>query len=197
MTAERSTRGDGDARDRQAAGRFIEQFTSVLIEAGIPRMPARVFAALLASDEGRMTAGELCELIQASPAAVSGGVRYLMTVEMVRREGEPGSRRHYYRVPENVWEDLVGNRDKVMARWTAVLRDGIELLGADTPAGERLTDSVQYFEFITAELPRIRARWEHHKAALAREAADRGEFQGEDRGERAGGAIGGRGTGPH
>ncbi len=170
MTADRLTH-DGDAgRDQHAVGRFIEQFTSVLIETGIPRMPARVFAALLASDTGRMTAAELCDQIQASPGAVSGGVRYLMTVEMVRREGEPGSRRHYYRVPENVWEDLVGNRDRIMARWTSVLRNGVELLGADTPAGARLADSVQYFEFVSAELPRVRARWEEHKAALTRAA---------------------------
>ena len=44
------------------------------------RMPARVFAALLASDDGALTSAELGEQLQVSPAAVSGAVRYLAQV---------------------------------------------------------------------------------------------------------------------
>ena len=164
-------------------GRFIERFASVLTEAGIPRMPARVFAALLASDSGRLTAAELAGLLQASPAAVSGGVRYLIGVGMVSREGEPGSRRHHYRVPDNVWDEVISSRDRLMTRWTSVLREGIGLLGADTPAGARMTESVQYFEFVSAELPRVVVRWQQHKALLDADRADRAG--GADRAGRA------------
>ena len=157
---------DPGPRESGAVGRFVERFASVLVEAGIPRMPARVFAALLATDSGKLTAAELAERLQASPAAVSGGVRYLIGVGMVSREAEPGSRRHHYRVPDNVWDEVVTGRDRLMARWTSVLREGVELLGQDTPAGARLADSVQYFEFVSAELPRVMARWQEHKAAL-------------------------------
>ncbi len=155
-------------RDDEAVGKFIERFASVLVEAGIPRMPARVFAALLAQDSARLTAAELSDRLRASPAAVSGGVRYLIGVGMVRREGEPGSRRHHYRIPDNVWDELVRGRDRIMERWTAALREGIDLLGADTPAGARMADSVDYFEFVTAELPRVVARWQEHKASMNR-----------------------------
>jgi len=161
------------AADSEALHRFTERFASVLVDAGIPRMPARVFSVLLSSDSGRMTAAELAEQLQASPAAVSGGVRYLIGVGMISREGKPGSRRHYYRIPENVWQEVVSGRDRLMERWTAVLRDGIGLLGRDTPAGARLADSVEFFEFVTAELPRVLARWQEHKAAL-----DRGTLAG-------------------
>lgn len=160
----------GPARDEAAVSRFVERFAAVLVEAGIPRMPARVFAALLAADSGRLTAAELSGQLQASPAAVSGGVRYLIGVGMVSREGEPGSRRHHYRVPDHVWDEVVSGRDRVLARWVIVLREGIAVLGEDTPAGVRLADSVQYFEFVAAELPRVLARWREHKAALDRAA---------------------------
>jgi DNA-binding transcriptional regulator GbsR (MarR family) len=153
-------------REQEAVGRFVERFASVLLEAGIPRMPARVFAALLATDSGKLTAAELAERLQASPAAVSGGVRYLIGVGMVSRESEPGSRRHHYRVPDNVWDEVITGRDRLMVRWTSVLREGVELIGQDTPAGARLADSVEYFEFVSAELPRVMARWQEHKAAL-------------------------------
>lgn len=170
--AERGRRHEGEElagkRDREAVSRFVERFASVLVEAGIPRMPSRVFAALLATDSGRLTAAELSEQLQASPAAVSGGVRYLIGVGMVSKEGEPGSRRNHYQVPDSVWDEVITGRDRLMARWSAVLRDGIDIVGADTPAGARLADSVEYFEFVGAELPRVLARWQEHKAALSR-----------------------------
>lgn len=149
-----------------AVGKFIERFAAELVEAGIPRMPSRVFAALLAEDSGKLTAAELSERLQASPAAVSGGVRYLIGVGMVRREGEPGSRRHHYRVPDNVWDEVLKQEDRMMLRWTAALREGIALLGADTPAGARMADSVDFFEFVSAELPRIVARWQERRVGV-------------------------------
>ena len=159
---------DYQLADQEALGRFVERFASVLVEAGIPRMPARVFSALLASDEGSLTAADLSEQLKASAAAVSGGVRYLIGVGMVSREGEPGSRRHHYRIPADVWDLVISGRDRLIVRWSAVLRDGMDLVGRDTPAGARMADSVQYFEFVSAELPRVQARWQEYKAASGR-----------------------------
>ena len=53
----------------------VERFTSLLVTSGVGRMPARVYSAVLCSDDGRLTAGELAEALQISPAAVSGAVR--------------------------------------------------------------------------------------------------------------------------
>jgi predicted transcriptional regulator len=146
-------------RDEKAVGRFVEDLASALTEMGVPRMPARVFAALLTTDSGRLTAADLATNLQVSPAAVSGAVRYLIQIGMVRRESEPGSRRHYYRAPDNVWDEVIGIRDHLMARWTGVLRDGVEVLGADTPAGERVAESVRFFEFVSSELPGVIRKW--------------------------------------
>jgi len=165
--------GGGDTGRDVAVARFVERFAAVLVEAGVPRMPARVFAALLVAESGRLSAAELAGQLRASPAAVSGGVRYLTGVGMVTREGEPGSRRHLYLVPDDVWNQVVSSRDRLMTRWAAVLREGVELLGADTEAGARMADSVQYFEFVSAELPRVQARWLEYRAARDGGAASR------------------------
>jgi predicted transcriptional regulator len=159
------------ARDERAVARFVEDLASALTEMGVPRMPARVFAALLTTDAGRLTAAELAASLQVSPAAVSGAVRYLSQIGMVRRESEPGSRRHYYRAPDNVWDEVIGIRDRLMARWTGVLREGVEILGADTPAGERVADSVRFFEFVSTELPSVIGRWRERRPARNEEAA--------------------------
>jgi len=153
-----------DGRDRERVLAFIERFASLQIESGIPRMPARVFAALLATDSARMSAAELADLLEASPAAISGGVRYLTMVGLADREGEPGSRRQFYRVPENVWSELMRIRDRLLGRWAAVFREGADILGADTPAGLRMADSVDYFEFVNSELSALTARWQERKA---------------------------------
>jgi DNA-binding transcriptional regulator GbsR (MarR family) len=158
-------------RDDEAVRRFVEDFASALAEMGVPRMPARVFVALLTSDSGRLTAAELAARLHASPAAMSGAVRYLIQTGLVRREGEPGSRRHYYRVPDDVWDELSTIRNRAMARGTAVLREGVPILGADTPAGARIAESVRYFEFVSAELPLVITRWRERKAALDSQAS--------------------------
>jgi predicted transcriptional regulator len=158
-------------RNDEAVRRFVEDFASALAEMGVPRMPARVFVALLTSDSGRLTAAELAARLRASPAAMSGAVRYLIQTGLVRREGEPGSRRHYYRVPDDVWDELSTIRNRAMARWTAVLREGVPVLGADTPAGARIAESVRYFEFVSAELPLVITRWRERKAALDGQAS--------------------------
>jgi len=153
------------ARDQAAVSRFVEDFALALVEMGVPRMPARVFAAVLTSDSGRLTAAELAATLRASPAAVSGAVRYLIQLGMVRREGEPGSRRHYYRAPDNVWGEVIGIRDHLMARWTGVLREGVHVLGAGTPAGARVAESARFFEFVSSELPLVIARWQESRGA--------------------------------
>ena len=165
-TRARRASDPGGARDDEAVSRFIEDFASALVEMGVPRMPARVFVALLTSDSGRLSAAELAATLRASPAAMSGAVRYLIQVGLVRRESEPGSRRHFYRVPDNVWDELIRIRDRLMARWTGVLREGIKILGADTPAGARVAESVRYFEFVSSELPLVIEKWRAHRAAL-------------------------------
>jgi len=149
---------------------YLERFSSVLVAAGIPPMPARVFAALLVADSGRLSAAELAEVLRVSPAAVSGGVRYLIQVGLVHKERVPGSRRDYYRMPDDVWSDMFKLRDQVMQRWAALVREAVELLGPDTPAGARLAEHATFFEFVSRELPEVLKRWDEYRAGGARPA---------------------------
>jgi DNA-binding transcriptional regulator GbsR (MarR family) len=151
-------KAEGD-RDREAVLRFIERFASALMDAGMPRMPARVFVALLASDSGRLTAAEMAEVLHVSPAAISGALRYLQQVNMLTRERRPGSRRDHYRLLDDSWYEMTLRREQVMARWIAAGTEGIDVLGPDTPAGRRMTESVEFFEFVRAELPALLERW--------------------------------------
>ncbi|CAM5489690.1 GbsR/MarR family transcriptional regulator [Streptomyces pilosus] len=149
----------GTARDPEAVSRFVEHFAAQLVEAGLPRMPARVFGALLASDTGVLTSAELGERLRISPAAVSGAVRYLAQQHMVSREREPGSRRERYRVHGDQWYEALTNREAVIRRWEDALREGVTSLGADSPAGRRLAETLAFFEFMEKEFRALMARW--------------------------------------
>ena len=153
-------------RDEQAVSRFVERFASALLEAGMPRMPTRAFAALLATDSGVLTAAELADALQVSPAAVSGAMRYLTQLNLASREREPGSRRDRFRVHDDAWYEASVRRDQLLVRWEDALREGIAVLGRDTPAGVRMAETLAFFEFVGEELPQLLQRWRARRTAL-------------------------------
>jgi hypothetical protein len=69
-------------------------------------------------------------------------------------------------MPDDVWNDMFRLRDQVMQRWAALVREGIDLLGPDTPAGARLAGHAAFFEFVSGELPAVIKRWDEYRAGL-------------------------------
>jgi DNA-binding transcriptional regulator GbsR (MarR family) len=154
------------ARNRDAAvARFVERFAAILQDSGVPPMPARVFVALLSTDSGSLTAAQLAERLQASPAAISGAVRYLVQVSLIGREREPGSRRDRYRVWDDAWYEATLRREHLLARWEESAREGIEVLGAGTAAGQRMAESQAFFAFLRREMPALLERWREERDA--------------------------------
>ena len=119
--------------------RFVESFASGLVEAGMPQMPALAFVALLATDEGGLTAEELATQLQVSRAAISGAIKYLDHVGLITRERQPGTRRQRYVLESPTWYELVSRRERLLDRWIATAGDGVDALGPETPAGQRCT----------------------------------------------------------
>nr|WP_156131591.1 MarR family transcriptional regulator [Amycolatopsis methanolica] len=152
-------------RDEEAVRRYVERLALVLNQLGIQRMAARVFAALVVTDDSRLTAAELAENLQVSPAAVSGAVRYLEQVGLVEREREPGSRRDHFRVLDDMWFASLRKRDRLMEMWRDAAEEGVDAVGADTPAGRRLADMRDFLSFIIRELPLLLERWEKERAS--------------------------------
>jgi DNA-binding transcriptional regulator GbsR (MarR family) len=144
---------------RQAELRFVEDFALLLTETGVPRMPARVFACVLADDSGGLTAGELAERLRVSPAAISGAVRWLMQMHLLTRAREPGARRDHYRMRDDQWYEATVFKTAALRRFEDVLAEGVELLGPDRPAGRRLRETQEFFAFFREELPTLLERW--------------------------------------
>jgi DNA-binding transcriptional regulator GbsR (MarR family) len=143
----------------------VEHLGGALADAGLARLPARVFAALMATEDGRLTASEIATMLDISPAGVSGAVRYLTQVRMIRRERERGSRRDVYVVMDDAWHDMLMQSDQAyrpILEALAVARGAVE---EGTRAWERMQLSVEFLEFITREMGGIAERWDEYKAA--------------------------------
>lgn len=124
---------------------------------GFPRMPARVIMALTVSDEGTLTSAELAARLDASPAAISGAVRYLQTIGVIRAATVPGTRKHVYSLPPIPWyastltQDRYGHIVEVLETALGEMPDG--------GARDRIAEMADFFRFLQTEMPRLWARW--------------------------------------
>ena len=145
---------------------FVERMGGCLTAAGLARLPSRIFAALLADPDGRMTAAEIGSELHVSPASVSGAVRYLDGVGMIRREREPGTRRDVFVVDDDAWRDTLLHADRVYAPMIAELDRALADLPADDPARRRIAISREFLGFVTQEMGAMSQRWQERVAEL-------------------------------
>jgi DNA-binding transcriptional regulator GbsR (MarR family) len=150
----------------EARRAFAERMGAALASAGLARLPSRIFAALLADPDGRMTAAELGSTLRVSPASVSSAVRYLDGVGMIRREREPGTRRDVFVVDDDAWRDTLLQADRVYAPMVAELERALTTLPADDPARRRIAISRAFMGFVSEEMGLMSQRWQERLAEL-------------------------------
>ncbi|MGH3735257.1 MAG: GbsR/MarR family transcriptional regulator [Micromonosporaceae bacterium] len=156
-----------DSEQHQALLRYVERFAMVFAESGIPRMPARVFAYVLAEDAERYTAAELAEGLQVSPASISGAVRYLLQVGLLTREREPGARADHYRIfDEDVWGTITRQRIPVLEVYEQAAAEADEVLPAGSLGARRMRETREFFAFLRREQPKMMDRWAEHRRTL-------------------------------
>jgi DNA-binding transcriptional regulator GbsR (MarR family) len=158
----------GTKRDEDAVRRYVESLGLALSQIGMQRMPARVFAALMTTDEGKLTAADLAAQLSVSPAAVSGAVRYLEQIGLVAKEREPGERRDHYRLFDDLWYATFLKRDRMIVMWRDAAENGIDALGEDSPAGQRLAEMRDFLSFMQEELNGMYERWHELREAKNR-----------------------------
>lgn len=153
--------GVADGRDEEAARHFIEQMAMLFADWGFPRMSARVLITLMAAEERGLTAGELADRLAASPAAISGAVRYLAQVGLVTRESVLGSRSDLYLLPDDAWYTGTATKQALFAQLIAATDKGIGPLGGPgTKAGARMAEMRDFFAFAQQEMAGVLEKWQ-------------------------------------
>ena len=156
---------DDAGRDEEVL-RFAERFSLVIRDSGVPPMPARVLAYVLADDADRYTAKELQDALGVSAAGISGAVRWLVQARLLTRDREPGTRSDVYVLDDaDLWSPIVTTELEALGAWEKVVADGVDAVGADSPGGRRLRESQEFFAYVRAELPRLLEGWQAHREA--------------------------------
>ena len=139
-------------RDPAQVGEFVEQFAALMVQTGMPRMAARVFARLVTTDSGRLTAAELVGQLQVSPASVSKAIAYLEPMDLVRRERDPRRSRDLYVIDDDVWLRTWLTSARTNAMWAEAAQRGVDIFDAVTPAGARLLQMSRFFSQLSDDM---------------------------------------------
>ncbi|MFJ6522629.1 helix-turn-helix domain-containing protein [Streptomyces filamentosus] len=143
----------GDGRDAEAVRDYEEAFAAVFMQSGLPRMTARVLAALYATDAGSLTAGELAERLQVSPGSISKSVAFLEGQSLIRRERDD-RRRERYIVDDELWYQSMIAAAKANEQMVVIARQGVAVLGPGTPAAARLENVARFMDFVSEGIVR-------------------------------------------
>lgn len=155
-----------DAHPPSPAAAAAERLGAAFAESGMARMPARVLAAAMVDEDGRMTAAELADFLGVSAASVSGAVRILGQLGLLRRERERGSRRDVYVVDDDAWHQAVSQRDQLYAPMIQALGIAAGQLEKGSVAHRRLVLAREFLMFVQEQFGTILDRWEDRKREL-------------------------------
>jgi DNA-binding transcriptional regulator GbsR (MarR family) len=140
-------------RDPEAVREFEEAFTTLFMQSGVPRIGAGVLTCLFTTDAGSVTAAELARRLEVSPASVSKAISFLEGQGLVRREPGEG-RRERYVADNDVWYQSMISTARSNAQMAETARQGVSVLGRDTPAAERLENIARFMDFVSESLIR-------------------------------------------
>jgi DNA-binding transcriptional ArsR family regulator len=140
-------------RDPEAVREYEEAFTAVMVASGLPRMMARVMVCLYTTDAGSLTASELAQRLQVSPASISKAITVLESQELVRRERDE-RRRDRYVVDDDIWYQSMVASVRANAQVVETARQGVAVLGPGTPAAIRLEHAARFLDIVGESMAR-------------------------------------------
>ncbi|MFD3684773.1 helix-turn-helix domain-containing protein [Nocardiopsis sp. NPDC058631] len=140
-------------RDAEAVREYEEAFAAVFIQTGLPRMSARVLVSLHTADAGSLTASELVQRLQVSPASVSKATTFLESQGLIRRERDE-HRRERYVVDADVWYQSMIASAQAHTYLVEVAQQGVGVLGPGTPAAARLENIARFVDFVRESIVR-------------------------------------------
>ncbi|BCY15496.1 helix-turn-helix domain-containing protein [Actinoplanes sp. L3-i22] len=137
-----------DGRDAAAVRAYEETLTEIFIQSGLAKMMSRVLACLYISDGGSLTAADLVQRLEVSPATISKSIAFLESQELVRRVRDD-RRRERYSVDNELWYQSTIASAQANVRLAEIARQGGSVLGPDSPAAVRLMNIARFLDFVS------------------------------------------------
>jgi DNA-binding transcriptional regulator GbsR (MarR family) len=140
-------------RDAEAVAEYEETLTTVLMASGVPKMAARVLTCLFTTDAGSLTASQLAQHLQVSPASISKAITFLESQSLVRRERDE-RRRDRYVVDDELFYQATIASARANDQLVEIARQGVAVLGPHTLAATRLENVARFLDFISESITR-------------------------------------------
>ncbi|MFJ8577383.1 helix-turn-helix domain-containing protein [Micromonospora sp. NPDC093277] len=140
-------------RNAEAVTEYEETLTTVLMASGLPKMMARVLTCLFTTDAGSLSASQLAQHLQVSPASISKAISYLESQSLVRRERDE-RRRDRYVVDDELFYQATIASARSNDQLVETARQGVAILGPHTPAATRLENIARFLDFISESITR-------------------------------------------
>ena len=137
----------------EAVAEYEETLTTVLMASGVNRMAARILTCLFTTDAGSLTASQLAQRLQVSPASISKAIAFLESQSLVRRERDD-RRRDRYIVDDELFYQATIASARANDQLVATARQGVAVLGPDSAAARRLENVARFLDFISESIVR-------------------------------------------
>ncbi|MEV5069853.1 MarR family transcriptional regulator [Microbacterium sp. LMI12-1-1.1] len=158
----------GDVSSDHPGVESAEQAAAMLTSAGMARMPARVMMALVGSPDEGYTAAELGDRLGVSAAAVSGAVRYLVSMRLIQRLSRPGDRRDRYDLTDDAWSGMITANAPLYSALAGHI-DRIADANDGAPASvARARDVADFLRYLAERMPHLAAEWRAERSTGAR-----------------------------
>jgi len=140
--------------------RFVEALEQHLVRRGMSPMPARVWAWLLVCDPAEQTAEDLATALHASRGSISGAVRDLERMRIVRRARRRGERRERFFIQEGSVQKLVATMEGVLHEGREIADEGLTEIASRPPESRaRLEEFRDVYAYYEQEWPAVVERY--------------------------------------
>ena len=146
---------------------FIEESGMFFENIGMTRIAGRIIGYLMVTDKEMISFDELTQVLQASKSSISTNVRALIQTRFIKAISQPGDRKTYYVLSSDInWGDYIRKRAYELDRLRGLLQKGLDLRSNKHDKSSRwLEEAVEFYAWLTSELPKILDRWDQYKLA--------------------------------
>jgi DNA-binding transcriptional regulator GbsR (MarR family) len=139
--------------DRKQVLGWVERVASFFAEHyGLPPITGRIVGWLMICDPPEQSPAEIAAAIGASRASLTTNMRLLIASGLVHRLTRAGGRTTYYRIDEDMWEQVIRRRIAAMMSFGRITQDAIDMLGRDSPQAARIRAAHDFFEWMAKRL---------------------------------------------
>jgi hypothetical protein len=141
--------------DRTRLLGWVERVATFFVDHyGLPPITGRILGWLMICDPPEQSPAEIAEAIGASRASLTTNMRLLIASGLVHRLTRPGGRTAYYRIDDDMWEQVIRRRVTSMMSFGEIAADAINLLGKDNPGAARVQAAHDFFVWMAKLLAR-------------------------------------------